>query len=156
MQEDIERRTVAVAVDATKLTGRVLAIVLAAAAHQIKQEIEKGKTPRGKQSVKKLRNHGEDVRNVPLDGDTKLFDRVAREYDVDYAFRKVGPEKYILFFKAGQIDDITTCFSEYSKLAMSKDTKRPSILEQLKKFGELILSKAQEPERTREAMRDER
>ena len=28
-------------------------------------------------------------------------------------FYKTGPDKYLLFFKAGQADAMTACFSEY-------------------------------------------
>jgi len=58
MQEDIERRTVALSVNATKLTGRTLAKVLAAALRQIQKGHQKRQTPQGRQSVKKLMNHG--------------------------------------------------------------------------------------------------
>jgi len=156
MQEDIERRTVALSISATKLTGRVLAMALAAAMRKIQKEIEKGQTPQGRQPVKKLMRHKADTNAMPLDGDTKLFDRIAKEFEVDYSFHKTGPNKYLLFFKAGQADAITTCFSEYTKRFMAKAKTRPSILEQLKKFGELVKSKGREPERTREAARDER
>ena len=43
-------------------------------------------TPHGKQSVKKLMAHGASASSIELSGDTKLFDRVARKWNVDYAF----------------------------------------------------------------------
>ena len=49
----------------------------------------------------------------------KSFDRVARKWNVDYAFYKTGPDKYLLFFKAGQADAMTACFSEYSRKVLS-------------------------------------
>jgi len=159
LQEDIERRTIAIAVDATKLTGRILAKALAAVAHKIHDECQKGQTPHGKQSVKKLMNHGVATNSLPLDGDTKLFDRIARKHNVDYAFHKTEPGKYLLFFKSGQADAITTCFSEYSKRVMAKETGRPSIMAQLQKFAEAIKSRTVEPrqrDRVREAADHER
>ena len=69
-------------------------------------------TPHGKQSVKKLMAHGASASSIELSGDTKLFDRVARKWNVDYAFYKTGPDKYLLFFKSGQADAMTACFSE--------------------------------------------
>ncbi len=157
MQEDIERRTVALSVNATKLTGRVLAKALAAVLQKIQKDYHKGKTPQGRQSVKKLMNHGVSTNSLDLSGDTKLFDRVARKYNVDYAFHKIGPDKYLLFFKAGQADAITACFGEYTKLVMSRGKhKRPSILQQLKRFTEKERSKPRQQERKREAVRNER
>ena len=157
MQEDIERRTVALSVNTGKLTGRLLAKVLAAAVRKIQKSYREGQTPQGRQSVKKLMNHRVSTNALPLDGETRLFDRVARKYNVDYAFYKTGPNKHLLFFKSGQADAITACFSEYTKLMMNRvKSKRPSILAQIKDFAEKSRSKPRENERKREAARDER
>jgi hypothetical protein len=80
-----------------------------AKAHRAKQ------TPHGKQTVKKLMAHGTSTNSLELSGDTKLFDRVARKWNVDYAFYQTEPGKYLLFFKSGQADAMTACFSEYSR-----------------------------------------
>ena len=53
MQEDIERRAVALSVKTTKLTGRVLAKAFSAVLRKIQKEHRKAQTPQGKQSVKK-------------------------------------------------------------------------------------------------------
>lgn len=157
MQEDIERRAVALSVNATKLTGRALAKALAAALRKFQKEYRKGQIPQGKQSVKKLMNHGVSTKSLDLSGDIRLFDRVARKYNVDYAFHKTGPDKYLLFFKAGQADAITACFSEYTKLVLNRGkSKRPSILEQLKKFTERERTKPRQRERVKEAVRNDR
>ena len=155
MQEDVERRTVAVTITATKLSAKVLAKALAAVVRKIQKEHQKAQTPQGRQTVKKLMNHGVSTSSIPLDGDTKLFDRVARKWNVDYAFHQTGPNKYQLFFKAGQADAITACFSEYTKRVMTKE-RRPSILKQLQKFGEQARSKPKEHERKREAAHGDR
>lgn len=157
MQEDIERRTVALSVNATKLTGRTLAKVLAAALRQIQKGHQERQTPQGRQSVKKLMNHGVSTNSLDLSGDTKLFDRVARKYNVDYAFHKTGPDKYLLFFKAGQADAITACFGEYTKLVLNRGkSHRPSILKQLKNFADRERTKPLQKERKREVTRNER
>lgn len=156
MQEDIERRTVALSVNATKLTGRTLAKVLAEALRQIQKGHQKRQTPQGRQSVKKLMNHGVSTNSLDLSGDTKLFDRVARKYNVDYAFHKTGPDKYLLFFKAGQADAITACFGEYTKLVLNRGKSRPSILKQLKNFADRERTKPRQKERKREVSRNER
>jgi len=115
------------------------------------------------------KNHGNELRDagekqigmkgfiIPLDGDTKLFDRVARKWNVDYSFHKTGPNKYLLLFKSGQADAITAAFSEYTKLVMARaKDRRPPMREQLQRFAELVKARPQERERTREAARDER
>ncbi|MFC4598157.1 PcfB family protein [Cohnella hongkongensis] len=157
MQEDIEQRTIALSVNATKLTGRTLANVLSAALRQIQRGHQKRQTPQGRQSVKKLMNHGVATNSLDLSGNTRLFDRVARKYNVDYAFHKTGPDKYLLFFKAGQADAITACFGEYTKRVLNQSkSKRPSILKQLQTFADKERTKPRQQERTREAVRNER
>ena len=157
MQEDIERRAIAVTVTASKLTAKTLAKALAAVLRKIQKEYHKAQTPQGKQSVKKLMNHRVATDALPLDEETRLFDRVARKYNVDYAFHKTGPRKYLLFFKAGQADAISAAFSEYTKLVLGRGkSKRPSILQQLKQFGKRARSRPREQERKREAVHDER
>jgi len=157
MQEDVERRTVALSVNASKLTGRVLAKAITALLRKIQKEHHKAQTPQGKQSVKKLMNHGVTTNSLPLDGETRLFDQVARKYNVDYAFYKTGPNKHLLFFKAGQADAITACFSEYTKLMMNRaKSKKPSIMRTIKDFADKARTKPREHERKREAARDER
>ena len=123
-----------------------------AKAHRAKQ------TPHGKQTVKKLMAHGTSTNSLELSGNTKLFDRVARKWNVDYAFYKVAPDKHLLFFKSGQADAITACFSEYSKrlLKRTKSTKAP-IREQLKRAAaELARQPSHKKERAREAVHEDR
>ena len=156
MQEEIENKTVAISVQAAKLTGKVLAKACAAAYRKIQKNIEQGKTPQGRQSVKKLMNHRVTTNALPLDGETKLFDKVARQFNVDYAFHKTDKGKYLLFFKAGQADAITQCFAEYTKAFMEKSKRRrPSILENIKKHSERARTKPPK-ERKREAVRVDR
>ena len=109
---------------ASKLTARSLAYALRAVGRKIAKEYRASKTPHGKQSVKKLMAHGVATNSIELSGDTKIFDRVARKWNVDYAFYKAGPDKYLLFFKSGQADAITACFSEYSKKVLNKSKSR--------------------------------
>lgn len=156
LQEDIERRFLALSVSAGRMTSRVLARVLSSALRQIRRANQKAHTPHGRQSVKKLMNHAETTNSIPLDGNTRLFDRTARKYNVDYAFYKTGPKKYLLFFKAKQADAITACFSEYTKRALHKGRK-PPIREQVRQAADLARNKqSKERTREREAARDDR
>lgn len=143
---------------ASKLTARGLAYVLRAIGRKIAKHHRAKQTPHGKQSVKKLMAHGASASSIELSGDTKLFDRVARKWNVDYAFYQVAPDKHLLFFKAGQADAITACFSEYSKrlLKRTKSTKAP-IREQIKEAAtEAARQPAQKLERTKEAVHEDR
>ena len=143
---------------ASKLTARSLAYALRAVGRKIAKEYRASKTPHGKQSVKKLMAHGVATNSIELSGDTKTFDRVARKWNVDYAFYKAGPDKYLLFFKSGQADAITACFSEYSKKVLNKSkSRRTPIRDQLKQGADqLAKDKSRKRERVKEAAHENR
>ena len=143
---------------ASKLTARSLAYALQAVGRKIAKEYRASKTPHGKQSVKKLMAHGVATNSIELSGDTKTFDRVARKWNVDYAFYKTGQDKYLLFFKSGQADAITACFSEYSRRVMKRSkSRRVPIREQLKRAAaELARQPSHKKERAREAVHEDR
>ena len=143
---------------ASKLTARSLAYALRAVGRKIAKEYRASKTPHGKQSVKKLMAHGVATNSIELSGDIKTFDRVARKWNVDYAFYKAGPDKYLLFFKSGQADAITACFSEYSKKVLNKSkSRRTPIREQLKQGADqLAKDKSHKKERTKEVAHENR
>lgn len=137
MQEQVDREAIAITVKASKLTGRALAKVFMAALRQAQKAHKTAQTPYGRQPVKKLMNHNEATNTIPLDGETRLFDKVARQFKVDYSFHKTGKGKYLLLFKAKQADAITAAFSEYTKLYMKRaKDKRPRIMERLSSAAE--------------------
>lgn len=156
MQDEISERSFALSVKAVKLTGRVLAEVFSKCLEGWKHHRQAALIPHGKQTVKQLLGHGGSANSIPLKGQTRQFDRVARKWGVDYAFHKVGPEDYLLFFRAGQADAITAAFSEYTARVMKKEKDKPSLLRQLRKFTELARSHTPEHQRNREAVKDER
>lgn len=101
--------------------------------------------------------HGENVNSIEVES-PKLFDRMARRFNVDYAFYQTGPDKYLLFFNAGQADAITACFESYSRklLGKSKSSRIP-IREQLKRAADqLAKEKTKTKERAKEVVREER
>ena len=154
MEEDVTRRTIAISVQATKLTGRVLCTAFQKFLAQAEKQRRASLTPHGRQSVKQLMGHAGQSNSIQLKGDARLFDRIARKFNVDYAFHKVGPKDYLLFFKAGQADAITAAFSEYTKRVIARQKDRPSILGQLRQFGAHIKTRQKEREKTREAVQE--
>lgn len=132
--------------------------MLRAAGRQIAKRHKKAQRPHGRQSVKKLMGHGAATNSIELSGDTKAFDRVARKWNVDYAFYKTGPDKYLLFFKTGQADAMTACFSEYSRKVLDKSkSRRVPIREQLKRAADqLAKDKPRQKERVKEAAHADR
>ena len=149
------RRTVALIVNADKLTARVLAYALRAAGRKIQREMQAHKTPHGRQTVKKLMNHGEATSSLPVES-PRQFDKVARRWNVDYAFYKNDDGKYLLFFKSKQADAITACFGQYSRLVLDRGKSRHvPVREQLKRAAERVRRQPQR-DRSKEVEREER
>ena len=143
MQEEVESRTVNLAVSTTKLSARtIVSAVRAYLNHRknvkVKKEHEAEIPTQGKQSVKELIGQGQGVTNIDIaQTDLKGFEKVARKYGIDYAIRKdssVDPPHYLVFFKAKDADAMTAAFNEYSQI------ERPSVLEQLRKIKAAILA----------------
>ena len=138
---------------ATKLTARGLAYVVRAVGRKIAKAHRAKQTPHGKQTVKKLMAHGTSTNSLELSGDTKLFDRVARKWNVDYAFYQTEPGKYLLFFKSGQADAMTACFSEYSRKVLDKaKSRQPTIPEQMKQAEQQLAKEKPQKEHIKEAV----
>jgi len=158
LQEQIDRESVAITLKASKLTAKVLGKAFMAVVHKIQKEHQKAQTPHGEQSVKKLMNHNVPTNTIPIDGDKGLFEKVARKWNVDYAFHKTGKNKYLLLFKSGQADAITGALSEYSAAVIKRaKDKRPPVMEEMKKAAERAESdrpKHKEHKRDREVTRE--
>lgn len=144
MQEEVENRTVTLAISTTKLTARTLRAAIRKLLAAWKKGRDKAKSPEiphGKQTVKQLVGQNAGVSNIEItDSNIKSFEKVARKYGVDYAVkqdRSVSPPKYLVFFKARDADALTSAFKEFSAKTVQK-ARRPSVLAQLRKFAELV------------------
>lgn len=143
MQEEVTERTVALSVRAVKMTGRLLQSVLRKVLAEIRKKRDNPKVHRGRQSVKKLMRQGAGVSNVEItDGNIKSFERVAKKYGVDYALKKdgtVSPPRWLVFFKGRDADALTAAFREFTAKTV-RSREKPSVLEQLGKFKDLVKS----------------
>lgn len=156
MQEEVNQKTVALSIRAAKLSGKILASAFQKVLGDVKKHHQKAMTPQGRQSVKKLMNHYGTKSAMTLVGAPRDFDRIAKEFHVDYAFHKTSPGHYLLFFKADQADAITAAFSKYTEKVMGRSQEKPSILGQLRQFVEQIAARPKQKERAREAVKEER
>ncbi|MCF0127057.1 MAG: PcfB family protein [Pseudobutyrivibrio sp.] len=143
MQEEVEQKTVNLAVSTTKLTGRVLVkAIMWYLKHRKEKGLEKAsEIPHGKQSVKELIGQNVGVSSIDI-SKTGLrdFQRIAKKFNVDFAVTKdktVDPARYVIFFKARDADALNHVVKEHYARQMAKE-QRPSVLEQLKKFKELV------------------
>ena len=140
MQEEVEQRTVTLAVSTSKMTANVLKSAISKYLAYRKEKKREGPVkPCGKQSVKQLVGQDQGVSNIEItDKNIKDFERIARKYGVDFALKKdkTGDiPKYLVFFKARDADALTAAFKEYTAKTDRKK-ERPSVLQKLRKFKE--------------------
>lgn len=137
MQEEVENRTVTLVISTVKLTGRELkaALVKYLASRKAQKQGKAEKKPTGKQTVKQLVGQNQGVSNIEVtESNIKGFDRVARKYGVDYAIKKDKSgeiPKYLVFFKARDVDALTAAFTEYSG-QKAKNKEKPSVIKMLR------------------------
>ena len=167
MQEEVNQKVISLSIQGVKITASVLKAALRKflemdnrrkqKATQVKmaektgraqekgrekarKKIEK-KKPHGKQTIKQLNAQGVQLSNLKItDENIKSFDRVARKYGIDYSLKKeVGadPPKYLVFFKAKDVDVMTAAFREYAGVELKKkQVKKPSVRKKLQKSVE--------------------
>ena len=166
MQEEVENRTLTLIVSGTKFTGRLFkAAISKYMAHRREKKLEKQRgrdspvTPKGKQTLKQLIGQNQGLSNIEInDPSIKDFERIARKYGVDYAVKKdrsASPPKYLIFFKARDADALTAAFSEYTQKKVKKAdrSERPSVLEKLAQFKELLKNTVVDRSRRKELER---
>ena len=146
MQEEIENRSINLAITTTRLTGHtIVAGIKTYLNHRAKAKSQKlAKTsegPHGKMTVKELIGKEHGVSSIPLD-DSRIrdFERVARKYGVDFAVTKDKtrvPPKYTIFLKAKDADALTAIVGDYTKKQL-RQKERPSLLKQLTKLKAIV------------------
>lgn len=162
MQEEVNDKTVSLCVQCTKMTGRILKALIRKALQEMdkprqrsiqkkqakkngraqergkikEQKKQEKKRPHGKQTIKQLMANGSQITNIRItDHNIKSFDRVARKYGIDYSLKRdnsVNPPKYMVFFRAKDVDVMTAAFKEYAGVSMKKNRK-PSVRKKLQK-----------------------
>ena len=136
MQEEVENRTVSLAIRSSKLTADVLkkAITKYLAYRKEKSKAKAVMKPTGKQTVKELIGQNQGVSNIEItEKNIKGFDRVSRKYGVDYAVKKDTSgeiPKYLVFFKARDADALTAAFTEFA--SKEKNREKPSVIKHLR------------------------
>jgi len=146
LQEEVENRTLNLAISTTKLSGRALLAAFRkymqhrrnVKAKKLAAENEK---PVGEQTIDQLLGQNQGATNIEIEKtDIKGFKRFLDKYGIDYAITKdqnVIPPKYTVFFKAKDADALTSAFEEFTNRKL-KAKEKPSVLEQLNKLKELV------------------
>ena len=131
MQEEVTQRTVALCVEATKLSAGMLQQAM----KKVLDEMQKGvtghktKLHHGKQTLRQLMKHNTGVSNIEItDSNIKAFESTAKKYNIDFSLKKVKGEqtRYLVFFKGRDADVMTAAFQEFSAKKLNRD-KKPSI-----------------------------
>lgn len=141
IQEEVENKVVIVMTNCSKLTARELkqamSKILAAwkhrrAVHKQKQEAKEAEPAHGKMTVKELAAKDKGMQSIEVnDSNIGSFNRIARKYGIDFAPYKVkGEKKYLIIFKAPDVDAMTAAFTEYTQKEVKK-ASRPSIRQRL-------------------------
>ena len=148
LQEEVEQKTFNILVSTTKLTARTILNAGRTALQQYQSKLLADKSS-GKQSVRMLLRQNRGVSSVEIDKtNIKGFERYAKKYGIDYAIRKDSsevPPRYLVFFKAPDVEAFHSAFKEYSASLLNKD-KRPSVLARLQ---ELVQAAAELPGKVR-------
>lgn len=131
MQEEVDQKTIALAIKTGKLTGQVLQ----AAIRKLLASRQKGhKAQHGQQSLRQLKKDGAALSNIEItDANIGLFRPCAKKYDIDFTLRKdrsTQPPRYIVIFKAKDADNMEQAFKEFTAKKLSRE-ERPSIRKNL-------------------------
>ena len=128
MQEEVTQRTVALCVEATKLSAGMLQQAM----KKVLDEMQKGvtghktKLHHGKQTLRQLMKHNTGVSNIEItDQNIRAFSATAKKYGIDFALKKAD-DRYLVFFKGRDADVLTAAFREFSKKKLDKERK-PSV-----------------------------
>ena len=145
--EQVNDRAVAMSIQSTKLTGRMLAKAMQAFLKKVREP----KYKHGEQSLKSLTKQGASLADIEISGDNiGSFRKIARKYSIDFALKQdksAIPPRWVVFFKAKDDKSLDAAFKEYSQAELKQKKRKPSMLSRLAR------SKAKSksaPERTKE------
>ena len=148
MQEEITQKTLALCVEASKMTAQLLQQAMKKVLADMEKHKKNPQLRHGKQTLRQLMKHNTGVSNIEItDQNIRAFSSTAKKYGLDFALKKDTSgeyTRYLVFFKGRDADVITAAFREFSAKNLAKE-KKPSIRRRLTKAKEQ--AKRQELER---------
>ena len=151
MQEEVDQKSIALAVSTTKMTGRVLAKAIQAYLRHRKEK--QPKMYHGKQTIRQLMKQNTGLSNIEItDKNIRSFESTARKYNIDYALKKDSseqPPRYLVFFKGRDIDVINMAFREFTQKQIGRK-ERPSLRKLLAKLKEQAKAQNRQREKVKE------
>lgn len=151
MQEEIEEKTVRLAITGTRISiAGIMAGIRLYMRHRANKRLDSIDSHiQGKQTIDELIKQNQGVTSMEIgDKGIKLFERIAKKYGVDFAIMKdknQDPPVYTAFFKARDTDALEAVMNEYGQ-KMVKREERTSVREKLKRLIQKVKS---QPKRTR-------
>ena len=139
MQEEVEQKTITLAVNAAKFTGRVLKEAISRHVQNTKtSKRDKSSVKSGRVTMRQLQKQYGDLRSVTIDDEnTRQFERIARKYHVQYKVYRCEKGKYQIFFKSPNAEAMNAAFEELLKTKMRKTDREP-ITQTLQKLKEQL------------------
>lgn len=162
MQDEVNEKTVVLVINTGKKGLHLTASMLRAAIRKYLQHLEKQKQiaeknaerlPEGRQTMKDLMRHNARLTNIEVtDRNIKDFEKTARKYNIDFALKKdkaAEKPRYLVFFKARDVDVMTAAFKEYSARTVLKQ-KKPSVMKKLYLYRQKVNQRQKEKTRERD------
>ena len=157
MQEEVDEKTMALVITGGKITANILKDAMAKYVRHVEERRRLSRTEKreekraeksaaqkakdnefrpGKKSLNSMMKEGSQLSNIEItDKNIKSFEKVARKYSIDYSLKKdksVDPPKYLVFFRAKDVDVMTAAFKEYTGVTLKK-SRKVSIRKRLQK-----------------------
>ena len=150
MQEEATQKTIAISIQASKLTADLLQKALKKLLSAGKDKLRQPQ--KGKQTLRQLMKQNTGVSNIEITHDNiKAFEQTAKKYDIDFSLKKdisADPPRFLVFFKGRDADLLTAAFKEFSAKNLDRE-KKPSLQKLLSQARE----KAKQKNRTREKVK---
>lgn len=146
MQEEVDEKTLALIISGGKISANILKNALLKVLQKmdeknriretelrevkkelkVKTEAQKANRP-GKRSLNSMMRDGSQLSNIEVtDSNIRSFEKVARRYGITYSLKKdrsANPPKYLVFFRAKDVDVMTAAFREYTGISIPKERK---------------------------------
>lgn len=153
MQEEVDEKTMALVISGGKISAGILKDALARYVRHVEERRRLTRTEKraeraaaerakenefkpGKKSLNSMMKEGSQLTNIEItDKNIRSFEKVARRYSIDYSLKKdksVDPPKYLVFFRAKDVDVMTAAFKEYTGVTLKK-SRKVSIRKRLQK-----------------------
>ena len=155
MQEEITQKTLALCVEASKMTAQLLQQAMKKVLADMEKHKKNPPLRHGKQTLRQLMKHNTGVSNIEItDQNIRAFSATAKKYGIDFALKKDTSgeiPRYLVFFKGRDADVITAAFREFSAKNLEKE-KKPSIRKELEQAKQQ--AKAQHRQREKVKTKD--